>query len=87
MNNYLVNDWFGLLLEPYPSHHDLLCLHVVAVDEANHVNSRGSVDGLADAAVDGLTAEDATVEVNHLQGGTTFVADDPATVVVKCKGP
>lgn len=45
------------------------------------------MDGLVDAAVDGFAAEDATVEVNHLQGGTTFVADNPATVVVKCKGP
>ena len=77
--------YIGLIIKS--SHHDLLRLHVVAVDEANHVNARRSVDSLADAAVDSLAAEDAAVEVNHLQGGLALVAHDPATVAVKCKGP
>ena len=65
---------------------NLLRLHVVAVDEANHVNARCGIDGLADTAVDGLAAEDASVDINYLQGSAAFVADKPASIAIESKG-
>ena len=43
------------------------------------------MDGFTDAAVDGFAAEDATVEVDDLQGGLAFVADDPAAIAEERK--
>ena len=75
-----VETYHNASLKTESFHHDLLCLHVVAVDETQHVNARRSVDGLADAAIDGLAAEDASVDINHLQDGLAIVADDPVAV-------
>lgn len=68
-------------------HDNLLRLHVVAVDEANHVNARCGIDGLADAAVDGLAAEDASVDVDDLKGGFALVGDNPVAVAEESEGP
>ena len=38
------------------------------------------MDALADAAVDGLAAQDAAVKVDDLQGGFALVGDDPTAV-------
>lgn len=51
------------------SHHNLLHFHILTIDEANHVNAIRCIDGLADAAVDALAAEDASCDVDDLQGG------------------
>ena len=57
-------------------------LHVLAVDEAEHVDARAEVGGAdGGVAADGLAAQDATGEVNHLQGGFADVADDPFAAV------
>ena len=56
-------------------------LHVVVVDEAEHVNAFGGVDVDISAAVDGLSADDAAVDVDHLDNGITFVANDPIVIV------
>ena len=53
------------------SHHHLLDLHVVAIDEAEHVDALGGVDVDVGAAVDAFALEDAAVDVDHLQGGFT----------------
>ena len=70
----------------HSSHHNLLDLNILSIDEAEHIHARCSVDGLADAAVDGLAAQDAAVEVNYLQGGLTLVVDDPAAVAEEGEG-
>ena len=44
------------------------------------------VNGLADAAVDGLVAEDASVDVDDLQGGFAFIEDDPVAVAEESEG-
>ena len=62
------------------SHHNLLDLHVFTIDEAEHVNARRSLESFADAAVDGLAAQDAAIEVDDLQGGFAGIVDNPAAV-------
>ena len=54
--------------------------HVVAVDEAEHVDAGCGVDADAGAAVDGLAAEDASGDVDHLEGSLTVVVDDEVAV-------
>ena len=77
---------------PFPAgeslsfNHHFLHLHIIPIDKSNHIHSRCGMDALADAAVDGLAAEDAAIDVNHLQGGFTFVADDPVTIAIESKG-
>ena len=56
-------------------------LHTVCADEAEHVDARGGVDGLAGVAADGFAAQDAAREVDDLQGGLARVADDPLAAV------
>ena len=60
-------------------------LDIVAVDEAKDVKACGLVDAGLHRAVNLLAAENATVEIDDLQGGAAFVEDDPVAVVVKCK--
>ena len=67
------------------SHHNLLGLHVVAVDEAEHVDTGSGLYGLAARATDALAAQDAARNVNHLQGGIAIVADHPVAVAVEGK--
>ena len=61
-------------------HDHLLDLHVVAVDEAQHVDTRSGVHVHIGAAVDALALHDAARDVDHLQGGGTIVVDDEATI-------
>ena len=83
---------YKLCLTPFPargislSHHHLLDLHVVAIDEAEHVDALGSVDVDVGAAVDAFALHDAAVDVDHLQGGVAFVVDDEAAVAVEGEG-
>ena len=67
-------------------HNHLLDFHIVSIDEAEHVDTRGSVNLNASIAVDGLATKNATVHVNHLQGGTALVADDPVAVAEEGEG-
>ena len=62
-------------------------VNVFAIDEAEHIDARRGVDGRADAAVDGLAAEDTACEVDHLQGGFTGIVDDPVAVAIEGEGP
>lgn len=59
-------------------------LHFVVKFE--DINTGCHVNGLADAANDGLAAEDATRHVNHLQGGFAFVDDYPIAIAIESKG-
>ena len=61
-------------------HDHLLDLHVVAVDEAQHVDTRSGVHVDVGAAVDAFAAEDAACDVDHLQGGGAIVVDDEAAI-------
>ncbi len=54
----------------------LLDLHVVAVDESDHVDARSVVDLALIAATEGLAADDVAEDVNHLDGGLTLDAKD-----------
>jgi len=45
------------------------------------------MDGLADAAVNGLAAQDAAIHVDDLQGSLTFIIDNPVAVAIERKGP
>ena len=65
----------------------LLGLHVVAVDQAQHIYARRSIDSLANTAVHGIVAEDAAVGINYLQDSLTLVADDPVAVAKEGEGP
>ena len=65
------------------SYHNLLSLHILAVDEAEHVNTRSGIDVDIGAAVDGFGTQDAACDVNHLQRGVAFVVDDPTAVAVE----
>ena len=67
-------------------HHDLLNLDLVAVDESEHVDARGDVDGLGGGAGDAFAAEHATEGVDHLEGGLAVVVDDPHAVVEEGEG-
>jgi len=51
------------------SDYNLLDLHAVAVNQAQHVDTGSDVDMDAGAASDGLVVEDAASDVNHLQHG------------------
>ena len=62
------------------SHDHLLDLHVVAVDEAQHVDTRSGVHVHVGATVDALALQDAACDVDHLQRGVAFVVDDEAAV-------
>lgn len=44
-----------------------LNLHVVAVDEAEHVDARSKVNVHGVATADFFAAQDATVDINHLE--------------------
>ena len=55
--------------------------HVVAVDEAEHVDAGGLVEVDGGVAVDGLAADEASHDVDDLQGGFTQVADGPVGAV------
>ena len=55
-------------------------LHVVAVDEAEHVDTRSSLNADAGGAVDVFALHDATSHVDQLQHGVAFVADDDFAV-------
>ncbi len=48
------------------SHNHLLDFHVVAVDQAQHVDTGGLVEADGGVAVDGLAADDAAGDVDHL---------------------
>ena len=60
--------------------------HVVAVDQAQHVDAGGLVEADGGVAVDGLAADDAAGDVDHLQGGVAGVADGPAAAVEEGEG-
>ena len=62
------------------SHYYLLYFDVFAVHEADHIYAGGGVEGSAASAVDGLAAEEATREVDDLQGGLAVVVDDELAV-------
>ena len=57
-------------------HHNLLGLHIIVIDEAKHVDTAAHIDGLVEATIDGLGAEDTARQVDHLEGGYAFVGDD-----------
>lgn len=57
-----------------------MCLHIVAVDQPQHVHAVGGIEALAEGAVDGFAADDTAGDVDHLQGGFTLVVDDDLTV-------
>ena len=67
-------------------HHNLLHFHILAVDEAEQVDSRSGFDLLGAVAVDFFAAQDAAVDINHLENGIAFVADDPAAILVLGQG-
>ena len=69
------------------SHHNLLDVNALSIDKTKHIHARCEVDGLADAAADGLTAEDATRYIDNLQGGLTLVVDDPTAVAEESEVP
>ncbi len=61
----------------------LLSLDIVAVDEAEHIDTRCGVHLDGGVAVEGLVADDAARHVDDMQLGVAFVVDDPfATVEV-----
>ena len=61
-------------------YNDLLRPDVLTLDQADHIDAGGAVDGLADAAVYGLAAQDAPHGIDDLEGGLAFVGDDPVAV-------
>jgi hypothetical protein len=67
-------------------HNHFLDLHIVAVDEAEHVDTSGAIDADIGAAIDALALHDATHDVDHLQLGVAFVVDDEATVAEESEG-
>ena len=58
-------------------------LHVVAIDEADHVDARSGVDVEVGAAVDAFAADDAAVDIHHLNVSVAFVVDDEAAVAIE----
>ena len=72
---------FRLTTSVFLLHHNLLGLDVVAVDEAEHIDSGGGVDLGGGVAVDGLGAEHAAGHIDNLQGGFTFVVDGPIVTI------
>ena len=60
----------------WSTNHHLLHLHVVALDEADHVDARGTADLHLVAAAEGLATDDVAKHVNHLDSGLTFDAED-----------
>ena len=76
---------------PFPqgissSHHNLLHAHAVAVDQAQHVDAGGRVDGLRRGAADAVVAQDVAQHVDHLQRRVAFVVDHPHAVAVEREG-
>ena len=63
------------------SHNDLLCSDIVALDEAEHVDTSFGVDSLAVVAAEGLTADDTSGDIDHLQGSGAFDAEDHEVAV------
>ena len=60
-----------------------LRLHAVAIHKAQHVDARGLVEADVDVAIDGLAADHAASDVDHLQSGFAIIVDHPfATVEV-----
>ncbi len=55
-------------------------LHVVAVEEADHVDTVSGVEVDAGGAADGFAHDDAACDVDDLEGGVAFVVDDEAAV-------
>ena len=58
-----------------------MCSDILALDEADHIDALSLVDGLAVVAAEGLGAEDATGDVDHLQGGLALDAEDHEVAV------
>ena len=58
------------------SDNDLLDFHVVAVDEADHVDARSDVELALVAAAEGVAADHVAEGIHHLNGGLTFDAED-----------
>ena len=52
----------------------------VAVQEAEHIDTSRDIEGFAARTVDSLAAQDASREVNDLQGGLAVVADDELAI-------
>ena len=67
-------------------HHNLLDFHVVAVDEAEHVDARSGFETLAAATIDLLVAEEMSVDIHNLQGSLAIVVDDPVAVAEEREG-
>lgn len=63
--------------------HDLLHFHVVALDEAEHVDTVGGLEIQVVCAFNLSAAHDATGDVHHLKDGLAVVADDPAAVAIE----
>ena len=47
-------------------HHDFLYLHLIAVDETEHVDARSGVHADTGAAIDAFALQDAACDVDHL---------------------
>ena len=58
---------------------NLLCLHIIAIHQTEHIYARRNIDGFADAAIDGLAAQDVAHHVDHLQ--RSFASDDDVAIV------
>lgn len=65
------------------TNHHFLHFHIVAVDEAEHVNASGGLEVQAVAAFNLLVAHDVAGDVNNLQGGLAVVVDNPVAVVLE----
>ena len=66
--------------------HNLLRLHIVALDETQHINARGH-SLCRDAMLCVYRNVDTTHHVNHLQGRAFNVTrDDDVPVVEECEG-
>lgn len=63
---------------------NLLCLHVVAADETQHVNARHHLVG-RDVACNVCTTNDVSHHVNHLQGACAV--DDDVAIADEGEGP
>ena len=58
------------------SHHHLLNLNVITVDEADHVDARGDVELALVAAAEGVARDHVAEDVDDLDGSLTLDAED-----------